>query len=254
MLAKNPKSIFISDCHLGSRHAKDELLANFLYDLKDYYVENIFIVGDFIDGWKFRRGSQKWSDASTKCFLRLLMLAEQGTNILICPGNHDEFLDKFVDNKIHNLGNIYLADYFTYSTKDGLFKISHGDDFDCVIRATNNRYMKFVCHIGDMFYEWLITANKWLNKAQKLFGCKQYSLSKYVKNNFKDAVKFISSFETLIAEDAKHNGYSGAICGHIHNADMKKIDGIQYINCGDWVENCTYIVHYTDNTWEVRDY
>ena len=29
------------------------------------------------------------------------------------------------------------------------------------------------------------------------------------------------------------------ICGHIHHAAMKTIDGVLYINDGDWVESCT---------------
>jgi hypothetical protein len=34
----------------------------------------------------------------------------------------------------------------------------------------------------------------------------------------------------------------GVICGHIHRAEIKSINGVQYLNCGDWVESCTALV------------
>ncbi len=33
----------------------------------------------------------------------------------------------------------------------------------------------------------------------------------------------------------------GVICGHIHHAASRDIDGVHYINTGDWVESCTAV-------------
>jgi len=41
------------------------------------------------------------------------------------------------------------------------------------------------------------------------------------------------------------------ICGHIHHAEIKTIDGIKYMNDGDWVESCTALVEHHDGTWEI---
>ena len=34
----------------------------------------------------------------------------------------------------------------------------------------------------------------------------------------------------------------GIICGHIHRAEIRDLGGMTYLNCGDWVESCTALV------------
>lgn len=46
-------------------------------------------------------------------------------------------------------------------------------------------------------------------------------------------------------------GYDSAICGHIHVAEMREIDGITYMNDGDWVESCTALAEHHDGRWEL---
>jgi hypothetical protein len=41
------------------------------------------------------------------------------------------------------------------------------------------------------------------------------------------------------------------ICGHIHKAEIKEIDGVVYMNDGDWVESCTALVEHHDGRWEI---
>jgi UDP-2,3-diacylglucosamine pyrophosphatase LpxH len=41
---------------------------------------------------------------------------------------------------------------------------------------------------------------------------------------------------------ARRNNVDGIICGHIHHAADRNIDGVHYLNCGDWVESATAIV------------
>jgi UDP-2,3-diacylglucosamine pyrophosphatase LpxH len=45
--------------------------------------------------------------------------------------------------------------------------------------------------------------------------------------------------------------YDGVICGHIHHAEIKEIDGVTYMNDGDWVESCTALVEHYDGRWEI---
>jgi UDP-2,3-diacylglucosamine pyrophosphatase LpxH len=43
----------------------------------------------------------------------------------------------------------------------------------------------------------------------------------------------------------------GVICGHIHHAEIKEIDGFLYINTGDFVESCTAIVEHFNGVLEL---
>jgi predicted phosphodiesterase len=43
----------------------------------------------------------------------------------------------------------------------------------------------------------------------------------------------------------------GVLCGHIHTASVREIDGTAYYNCGDWVESCTAMVEHFDGRMEL---
>jgi UDP-2,3-diacylglucosamine pyrophosphatase LpxH len=78
-----------------------------------------------------------------------------------------------------------------------------------------------------------------------------WSMSKWIKQNTKQAVGYVLNFEGLLADYCKKKGYDGIICGHIHTACMRDIDGITYMNDGDWVESCTALVEHHDGRWEI---
>ena len=78
--------------------------------------------------------------------------------------------------------------------------------------------------------------------VQNIFQTK-WDKSKYLKNKVKGAVKFITSFEKQLVFQAKKRGCTGVICGHIHTVADTHINGIHYLNCGDWIENNSYIVY-----------
>ena len=44
---------------------------------------------------------------------------------------------------------------------------------------------------------------------------------------------------------------AGVVCGHVHKPDIRIIDGIQYCNDGDWVENCSALVEHLDGRLEL---
>ena len=62
---------------------------------------------------------------------------------------------------------------------------------------------------------------------------------------------FIDDYEMLLSSEAKLRGRDGVICGHIHKAEMKTMEGISYMNCGDWVESCTALVETTEGEWRI---
>ena len=49
-------------------------------------------------------------------------------------------------------------------------------------------------------------------------------------------------------------GYDGVVCGHIHKAEFKRINGVEYWNDGDWVESCTATVESMDGTMHILHY
>ena len=78
-----------------------------------------------------------------------------------------------------------------------------------------------------------------------------FSLAAYVKFKVKNVVQFISDYEESIVSTLKDQGLDGVICGHIHHAEIKEIDGFLYINTGDFVESCTAIVEHANGTLEL---
>ena len=81
-----------------------------------------------------------------------------------------------------------------------------------------------------------------------------YSLSQVIKAKVKTAVSFISDYENELVKVAKARRCSGIICGHIHQPAIKMIDGIEYLNSGDWVESLTALVETTEGEWKIIHY
>ena len=55
----------------------------------------------------------------------------------------------------------------------------------------------------------------------------------------------------LFRSEAKRRKMDGVICGHIHKAELREVDGILYCNDGDWVESCTALVEHWDGRLEI---
>jgi UDP-2,3-diacylglucosamine pyrophosphatase LpxH len=239
------RTVWISDIHLGTRGCKAEYLDDFLKTIK---CDNLYLVGDIIDGWHLGRGPSYFPQSHVNIVRRILSKSKKGTNIFYVVGNHDEFLRKYHDFfEDHSFGNIKFADEFVYETLHGdKLWIIHGDLYDGV-----TRYHKWVSHLGDIGYNLLIALNRYYNHARKALGYPYWSLSAYIKHRVKSAVEFIGGFERAVAHECIRRDYDGVICGHIHHAEIKDIGGIKYYNDGDWVESCTALVENFDGTIEI---
>ena len=236
------KTIFISDVHLGTRFAQTEKLIDFL---KENESENLFLVGDIIDGWSIKR-KLIWPQSHSDVIQKILRKARKGTNIYLITGNHDEFLRPFVPLILGD--NLNISNEFDYTSISGKrYYITHGDFFDSITMTK-----KWLAILGDYGYDFILYINHILNKIRRTFKINsQWSLSKYIKDNVKSSVNFINDFEKVLTEHAKHKNYDGIICGHIHKAEQRDINGIEYKNCGDWVESCTAIVEKHNGEFEI---
>lgn len=242
---KNYRSIFLSDIHLGTRFSKTEALLDFL---RDHESENLYLVGDVIDGWAIKR-KLYWPQSHSDVVQKILRKSRKGTEVYFILGNHDEFLRSFAPLVLGERMHIVKeCEYETLNNHKLL--VTHGDFFDTITMTK-----KWIAHLGDKGYDLLLHVNHALNYSRRRFGIRSHwSLSKYVKQNVKKSVSFITDFEHILAEHAKRYGYDGVICGHIHHAEMRKIEGIDYYNCGDWVESCTALVEHLDGRWEILDF
>jgi len=234
------RSIWISDIHLGTRGCNAEMLLDFLRRTESDYL---YLVGDVVDIWRMRR-SWYWRQAHNDVVQKLLRKARKGTRVIYVPGNHDESFRDFVR---HRFGRVVVLNEATHVTADGRrFLVLHGDQFDGVVK-----YAKWLAFVGDSAYNLALSFNTWFNLVRRRLGFSYWSLSAYLKHKVKNAVEFISNFETAVVAEARRRGADGVICGHIHTADIRTIDGIVYCNDGDWVESCTALVEHMDGRLEI---
>jgi len=237
------RTAWISDVHLGTPGCQAGPLLDFLRALE---CDTLYLVGDIIDGWQLRR-SWYWPQAHNDVVQKLLRKARKGTRVIFVPGNHDEFARKYVQ---HNFGGVDVMDEAVHVTADGRrLWITHGDLFDGVIQ-----YAKWLAYLGDTAYELTLKLNRHLNSLRARLGLPYWSLSKYLKLKVKRAVSYIGDFEAAVAREARRRGLHGVVCGHIHHAEMRMVDGVLYANDGDWVESLTALVEHADGRLEVVDW
>jgi len=236
MSKKSWRAIWISDVHLGTHGCKANLLHSFL---KANRCETLFLVGDIIDGWRLSSSKWYWPSQHNRVVRQILRKSEkEQIKVVYITGNHDEFLREYIAEHNIVLGNISVVDEAFHTTaRDEKLWIIHGDYYDGV-----TRHHKWVAVLGDAGYNFLLCCNNWLNLMRRVLGLPYWSLSQAVKHKVKKAVSFIYEFEHTVVKEAKKRGVQGVVCGHIHHAEKKRLDGIHYFNCGDWVESCTALV------------
>lgn len=238
--AKHYRALFISDVHLGTRGCQADLLLDFL---KTNDAETVYLVGDIVDGWRLKR-SWFWPQAHNDVIQKILRKGRKGSKIVYVPGNHDEFLRGFLGA---HFGGVEVVDSIIHESATGKkYLVIHGDQFDVVIR-----HAKWLAFFGDKAYTLALNLNTFLNLVRRKLGLTYWSLSAWAKLKVKNAVSFIGRFEDALSDEARRQGVDGVICGHIHHAADRDMNGIHYINTGDWVESCTAVAERHDGTFEV---
>jgi len=237
------RTVWISDIHLGTPGCQAEALLDFLRHVD---CETLFLVGDIIDGWQLRR-NWYWPQAHNDVLQKLLRKARKGTRVIYVPGNHDEFARAYLG---HNFGGIDVAEEWIHITADGRrLWVTHGDYFDGVVQCA-----RWLALVGDWAYTLTLRLNVQFNRMRARLGMPYWSLSNYLKQRVKRAVSYVSDFETALAREAHLRGLDGVVCGHIHHAEMREIDGVLYANDGDWVESLTALCEHPDGRLEIIDW
>ncbi|MBP8270312.1 UDP-2,3-diacylglucosamine diphosphatase [Sphaerotilus montanus] len=237
------RTVFISDVHLGTPGCQAEALLDFLRCVE---CETLYLVGDIVDGWQLMR-RWYWPQAHNDVVQKVLRKARKGTRVVLVPGNHDEFARRYLG---HSFGGIEVVEDAIHQTADGRrFWVMHGDLFDGVVQCA-----PWLAHIGDSLYTLALRLNRALNSARARLGLPYWSLSRYLKLKVKRAVSFIGDFEMAVIREAKRRGVDGVVCGHIHHAELRTVDGLTYANDGDWVESLTALVEHGDGRLEVIEW
>jgi UDP-2,3-diacylglucosamine pyrophosphatase LpxH len=225
------RTIWISDVHLGTRGCKAEMLFDFL---RANESDMLYLVGDIIDGWRLTR-NWFWRPSHSAIIDEILRKARAGTRVIYVPGNHDEALRPYVG---HSFAGVEVIGEAVHQTADGRrLLVIHGDHFDGVVM-----YAKWLAYFGDWAYCMALRLNDVVAGARRKLGLPYWSLSRWLKNRVKNAVEYIGRFEGAVAREVRRRKLDGVVCGHIHKAEIRQMDGVLYCNDGDWVESCTALV------------
>ena len=229
------RAIWISDTHLGTPGCQSRALLEFLRRTESRYL---YLVGDIIDGWQLKR-RWYWHQGHNDVIQKILRKARKGTSVVYIPGNHDEAARHYLGLAF---GGIVICDEAIHTTADGKrLLVTHGDLFDGVVQCA-----RWLALLGDALYKFTLKLNQHFNALRGRIGLPYWSLSQYLKHRVKNAVSYIVAFEQALADEARRRRLDGVVCGHIHHAEVRTIDGTLYCNDGDWVESLTALVETAD--------
>jgi UDP-2,3-diacylglucosamine pyrophosphatase LpxH len=209
------RSIWISDVHVGTRGCKTEFLLDFL---RHHESDNLYLVGDILDFWRLRRGTGAW--------------------------HQDEAALDYTGLQFG--GVAVMAESFHVTADGRRLLVTHGHRFDAVVQNA-----RWLARLGSWAYDLALLLNGGFNAARRRLGYPYWSLSAYLKHKVKNAVEFIGDFRSVLAAEARHRGFDGVVCGHIHHPEISAEAGLLYLNCGDWIESCSALVEHEDGRLEI---
>jgi UDP-2,3-diacylglucosamine pyrophosphatase LpxH len=225
------RTLFLSDTHLGYRHARARELNEFLAGVE---AESIVLVGDIVDALSLSR-RMFWSAEHTQVVRTLLARGRAGTRLVYIPGNHDESLGVFAEML---QGQFAVHREWVHRTARGeRLLVLHGDQFDGGVGCS-----PWLTQLGDRLYELTVRVSDGVNNLRRALGKAYWPLAERLKLSIPTSVRYIEKYERVAADHARTQGYDGVVCGHIHRANLRHIEGTLYCNTGDWVESCSALI------------
>lgn len=238
------RTLFISDVHLGTKDCKAEFLLELLASIR---CEKLYLVGDIVDFWAMKRRIF-WPNSHHQVIQKIFQLANQGTDVIYIPGNHDEVLRGYRNEYFDkNRVSIQVLRQAIHTTQDGKrLLVMHGDYFDEEVC-----HGRFITWLGSALYDFALYLNRHFNFWRRKLGSGYWSLSSYIKSRVKGAERAIELFREAAIREVKKRGLDGIVCGHIHQPDIRTESGVLYCNDGDWVENCSALIERHDGVLEL---
>ena len=215
--------VIISDLHLGSVYSKEAELSNFLDSIE---FDEIILAGDIIEFLRV--------PTFTKGTLAIFKkLTTSNKKIIYVVGNHDDAFENFVGEQIAGIEFVRQYD-FLYAGRR--YRVQHGDQYDSGVIKW--RYtIEFISLIQNIIERvFRINLTSWWAKRQ---------IKKRKLIWIWDIVQWNDDADVFIM-------------GHTHNPEVliwvDKEECIKtYINTGDWIDNCTYVI-VKDNQVRLRKY
>ena len=242
---KKYRTVVLSDIHLGTKYSKVVEVGNFLSSVD---CSRLIFNGDTVDGWQLKRNDYAYWGVEQARFFRIVlkMVEKHGTEVYFLRGNHDDFMNKIIPMQ---MGQINILKDMELESGGRKYFVTHGDVFDSITSD-----MGWLARLGDVIYNILLKINVLYNRWQAFRGKPYYSFSQEIKNKVKKAVSKTSNFDQMLTDMARAKGCDGVICGHIHRPEDRMINGIRYLNSGDWVETLSALVEDEDGQWTVLYY
>ena len=220
-------TIVISDFHLGSKKSKPTQLGNFLHALIKNPPKRLVLAGDVFELWS--TNYKNIDIAEHRVIRQIASLSEKGTKIVYIPGNHDRAFRAFLK---FTFGKIKMRTEYVIRHDHKKYLVMHGDEFDAFTR--NHAVIAIIL---DQIYPYLVKINSLLRR----FSRSKASLS--AQKHSKKYAEIIERIRSLASSYGKSRKMDGIIIGHTHWPELlESPSGFTFVNSGDWVENCTYIV------------
>lgn len=234
------RTVWLSDIHLGSRSCQASQLLRFLEQIE---CETLYLVGDVIDVIALKR-SVYWPESHTLVIRRILELQRAGTKVIYIPGNHDDPFRAFIDS---SLAGVPVCRNVVHTTASGKrLLVLHGDEMDAELHCSSG-----LKPLGRYGYVLLMALHRNVSRLRALLGLPYWSLAAEVKRRVGGAMTYMRRYEAGMIALARRAGVDGVVCGHIHHATLKTIEGTLYCNDGDWVESCSCLVEYANGQLEI---
>ena len=230
---------FISDAHLGidipDCGKRGDILHDFLREISPH-AEYLFIVGDLFDFWIEYRHAVRPDYFPTLYALRAL--AETGTKIHYCLGNHDFAIGSFIEEKIgvkvHPTG-------FRGEIQGKKLVVTHGDELrgsQFLSRILLNHFLQFTYKI--------LHPNIGVPLGEFISGLSRAHFKTHASDeileDYRQAAKAILS-----------TGYDILIAGHTHVPELCRYDNGIYCNTGNWISRYSYL-ELSDGEVNLRQY
>ncbi|MDC3209400.1 UDP-2,3-diacylglucosamine diphosphatase [Chitinophagales bacterium] len=247
-MARDIDILVLSDLHLGTNQCRAGRLYKYL---KSVNPKMLILNGDIIDIWLL--DFKKWPKKHTKVLAYLFNLMTANVPIYYLPGNHDDYLKQF-DGLSFN--NFKIQNELTLDLNGRKTWFMHGDKHD---KSVNGTKRDIAIRAGKAF-DSFVGFNRFINGWENFLGVKdRTNFSKSLKDRTKSAIKKNNDFEQQYIEEAALNKVDTLVCGHVHQPGMTKVSAMQnkrhvdYLNSGDWTENCTSL-EYVDGKWTLYRY
>ena len=234
------RTLWVSDVHLGTTECR---AADLLAFLDNTETDKLYLVGDIIDLERMKQ-KPRFTGLHRQVVSRFVQLSAAGTEIVYVPGNHDHECRDLAGREVCGIPVRLEA---IHKTADGRqLLVTHGDLFDREVRRGTSLEA-----FGASAYRMLLQIDVMVNHVRAQLGHAHLAISQRVKQRLALANEYIRRFEVVAARHAADKGYDGIVCGHIHQPELRYIDGVLYANDGDWVEHRTALGERADGSLEL---